>query len=418
MIARVRGTRDIIDTRMFNFAVEQITRILKLHNYQQIITPVLEPLELFCRSLGTETDVVSKEMFIVQSSSAQDDDTKNSICLRPEMTASIARTFVDENIQTVPWKVFSIGQCFRYERPQKGRYREFYQCSIEHIGTASVAQDAQMIAVLDYLFGQQFKLVNYAVHVNFLGTPEERASFKETLSVFLNEHAERLCATCLKRKETNILRVFDCKNESCKAVYRNAPLLTDSLQENSQKEWKALQDFLGALSVSFIHNPFLVRGLDYYNKTVFEFVSDDLGAQSTFCGGGRYDKLIGEISGKTDQPSIGAAIGIDRLLMLLENVKNQLPVLYDQRLSVIIPVASEQHTLGLLLTDALIRAGKTVEMLSDGSLKSMMRKADRMGAKYVLIVGEQEMQDGTVLIKDMQAGKETVVKQIDATKFL
>ncbi len=418
MIARVRGTRDIIDTRMFNFAVEQITRILKLHNYQQIITPVLEPLELFCRSLGTETDVVSKEMFIVQSSSVQDDDAKNSICLRPEMTASIARTFVDENIQTVPWKVFSIGQCFRYERPQKGRYREFYQCSIEHIGTASVAQDAQMIAVLDYLFGQQFKLVNYAVHVNFLGTPEERASFKEVLAVFLNQHAETLCATCLKRKETNILRVFDCKNESCKAVYRNAPLLTDSLQEASQEEWKILQQLLGALSVSFIHNPFLVRGLDYYNKTVFEFVSADLGAQSTFCGGGRYDKLIGEISGKTDQPSIGAAIGIDRLLMLLENVKNQLPVLYDQRLSVIIPVASEQHTLGLLLTDALIRAGKTVEMLSDGSLKSMMRKADRMGAKYVLIVGEQEMQDGTVLIKDMQAGKETVVKQIDATKFL
>jgi len=418
MISRVRGTRDIIDTKLFRFAIDRITRVLKSHNYQEIITPVLEPLELFCRSLGTETDVVSKEMFIVQSSSVQEDDTKNSICLRPEMTASIARTFVDENIQTVPWKVFSVGQCFRYERPQKGRYREFYQCSIENIGTASVAQDAQMIAVLDYLFGEQFKLVNYAVHVNFLGTPEERAAFKEVLSVFLTKHAETLCATCLKRKDANILRVFDCKNESCKAVYRDAPVLTDSLQENSQQEWKALQQFLGALSVSFIHNPYLVRGLDYYNKTVFEFVSSDLGAQSTFCGGGRYDKLIGEISGKTDQPSIGAAIGIDRLLMLLENVRNQLPLDYEQTLSVVIPVSPEQQMLALLLTDALIRAGKTVEMLSDGSLKSMMRKADRMGAKYVLLLGEQEMKDGTVLIKDMQAGKETVVKQIDAARFL
>ncbi len=417
MISRIRGTRDIIDTKLFRFAVNLITRALKLHNYQEIITPVIEPLELFCRSLGTDTDVVSKEMFIV-SSSSQQDETKDAICLRPEMTASIARAFVEEGVQLVPWKVFSFGSCFRYERPQKGRYREFYQCSIEAIGVASVAQDAQMIAQLERIFQEQFKIEAYAIHINFLGIPEERTAFKELLLVFLNEHETLICDTCKKRKNTNILRVFDCKNEACKLVYSKAPELVDSLGQASKAEWQQLQDYLKALSVSFVYNPRLVRGLDYYNKTVFEFVSPLLGAQSTFCGGGRYDKLIGEISGKDDQPSIGAAIGIDRLLMILEQSQDRLMIPYDSSIVVIIPCAIAQQGIALLLADALVRAEKTVEVIFEGSVKSMMRKANKIGARYCVLIGEQEQADGTVILKDMQVGKEQIIKQVELKNFV
>lgn len=413
MISRIRGTRDIIDAKLFKYAINTIASSLKLHNYQEIITPIIEPLELFCRSLGTQTDVVSKEMFIVSSSSAQQDETRDAICLRPEMTASIARAFVEEGVQLVPWKVFSFGSCFRYERPQKGRYREFYQCSIEAIGVASVMQDVQMIAQLDVLFKEQFKLKDYVVHINFLGIQEERAAFKELLLVFLNEHELLLCETCKKRKSTNILRVFDCKNEACKEIYQKAPELVNSLGEVSQKEWQQIQKNLTALSVNFVYNPRLVRGLDYYNKTVFEFVSPHLGAQSTFCGGGRYDKLIAEISGKNDQPSVGAAIGLDRLVMLLEHAGNQLECGTGPVISVVLPLTEEQHGVALLLADNLVRAQKTVEVIFEGSVKSMMRKADKIGARYCLLIGQQEQESGTVLHKDMQTGQEQIVKQDD-----
>jgi histidyl-tRNA synthetase len=414
MIGRVRGTRDFLDVSLFNFTLGEVENHLKLYHYTQVITPILESIELFNRSLGVQTDVVSKEMFVVSSSS---DQSNESICLRPEATASTIRAFIDGGVDQLPWKVFSFGPMFRYERPQKGRFRQFYQVNIECIGSASLTQDAQLIAMLDRLFSGRFQLDNYALHLNFLGTPQERVDFRETLKTFLNTQPD-ICPTCTQRKDSNVLRVFDCKSPKCQEIYKKAPELAGSFGKESQQEWQLLQNYLEELSVSFVVNPRLVRGLDYYSKTVFEFVSPDLGAQSAFCGGGRYDHLVSALGGKQDQPSIGAAIGFDRLMMLVEMVQNKLVLPQQPTLHAILPLGQEQHGLALQLADELIKGGKTTEVLFEGSVKSMMRKANKIGAAYCLILGEQEQKDGRVLIKDMQSGDEQTVKQADAVKTL
>lgn len=415
MISKIRGTRDILDTRIVQSILATIKKQLLAYHFQEIILPILEPVALFKRSLGTETDVVSKEMFIVSSSSAQEQE--DAICLRPEATASTVRAFVENGIQTVPWKVFTWGSMFRYERPQKGRFREFYQCSMEVIGSASMLQDVQLIVMLDRLFAEKLKLDEYALHVNFLGCPDDRAAFNMQLQDFLKNHAEVICALCQHRATTNVLRVFDCKQSDCQLLYKKAPVLTDCLCEVCSKDWSLVQQALAQLSVSYVHNSRLVRGLDYYNKTVFEFVSPLLGSQSAFCGGGRYDHLVALIGGKEDQPSVGAAIGIDRLLMVLE-AAGKVPTIQEKPLYVVIPLAPEQHIVALHMADHLLRKGFTVELLCDGSVKSMMKKANKYGARAVLVLGEQEITDGTVTIKDMVSGVEQCVKQVDAVVHL
>ena len=414
MIGRVRGTRDILDVSLFNFTLSEIKKHLSLYHYSRIITPVLESVELFKRSLGVETDVVSKEMFIVSSSSNQGDE---SICLRPEATASTIRAFIEGGIDQLPWKVFSIGPMFRYERPQKGRYRQFYQVNIECIGSASLTQDVQLIAMLDKLFAKRLGFDTYALQIGFLGTPQERAAFREILKKFLDTQPG-ICPTCTQRKDSNVLRVFDCKSPKCQEIYKKAPELADCFQEESQQEWQQLQNYLEELSVSFVVNPRLVRGLDYYSKTVFEFISPDLGSQSSFCAGGRYDNLVSQIGGKKDQPSIGAAIGLDRVLMLMEKIQNKLALPQEPALHAVIPLGQEQHGLALQLADSLIAGGLTTEIIFEGSVKSMMRKANKLGAAYCLILGEQEQKDGRVIIKDMQTGDEQTVKQPEALDVL
>ena len=416
MVPRVRGTRDILDTRLFLFAIKTITAQLKKYHFQHIITPILEPIALFKRSLGTETDVVSKEMFVVSSSTATKEE--DEICLRPEATASVVRAYIESGVQLLPWKVFLWGSCFRYERPQKGRYREFYQCSMELVGARSLSYDAQLICMLDRLFREKFKLEGYAIHLNFLGCQQDRETFKETLNNFLDKHMASLCATCQTRRATNILRVFDCKNEACQTLYRNAPVLTDFLCNDCGEEWKELQHRLEELSVAFVHMPGLVRGLDYYNKTVFEFVSLGLGAQNTFCGGGRYDHLVERLGAKQDQPSVGAAIGIDRLIMLLETSQVLLPLPYEPALFAILPFSKEQHPLALQVADTLICADLCVEVFFDGTIKNMMRKADKYGAKAVLLIGQDEQDQGTVTIKELQSGTQKMIKQTELATYL
>ncbi len=414
MIETVRGTRDILDTRLFSFTLSTIKKHLELHHYEQIELPVIESLDLFKRSLGTETDVVGKEMFIV-SSSAQ--EHHEGLCLRPEATASIVRAFVNEGTLTTPWKVFLSGPMFRYERPQKGRYRQFYQTSIECIGSSSIAQDAQLITIIDRLFSQTFKLTRYALHINFLGLPEERATFKDALALFLEKHATQICQTCTRRTTTNILRVFDCKESTCQALYENAPQLTDFFQDTSRTEWQQLQWYLEELSVPFTINHRLVRGLDYYNKTVFEFVSADLGAQATFCGGGRYDCLVKQLGGREDQPSVGAAIGIDRLMLLLETNINSLPLPFKPLLTVIVPLSKDQHGIALQIADTLTHASVTTDILFDGSIKSLFKKADKLGAHTCLVIGQEEQATGTVMVKQMLTGTEERIKQSDIVRF-
>lgn len=416
MIQHIKGTQDWLDLCLFNFVIDQATRHLTGYNFTQIRTPILEPTELFKRSLGVATDVVGKEMFIIKT--VANDDT---MCLRPEATASTMRAFLESGIQETPWKVFSWGPMFRYERPQKGRYREFHQITIENIGVESVSNDAQFIKMLDRFFYEKLKLDNYALMINFLGSYEDRARYKDILKKFLySDAAANICDTCKDRRDANTLRVFDCKNPVCQEIYQSAPKMIDHLSEESQQEWQTLQQHLELLSVSFAINPKLVRGLDYYNKTVFEFVSNDLGAQNTFCGGGRYDALATELGAKNNIPSIGAAMGLERVLLLLETRKDTLPLPQPAKLIVVVPMTEQQKMLALLIADELHAHDMCVEVLLDGgSMKSMMRKANKLGAAFAVIIGEDEQATHEVMLKNMLKSTEERIKQtalIDALR--
>jgi histidyl-tRNA synthetase len=414
MITKVKGTQDFLDCTLFEFLIEQTQQHLKTHHFTSIATPILESTELFKRTLGLHTDVVNKEMFTINTGPEGE-----SICLRPEVTAPIMRAFIEHSIQQTPWQVFTWGPMFRYERPQKGRFRQFHQVSIEIVGAPSIAHDVQLLAMLDQLFRQRFKLTNFALQINFLGCSSDRQIFNEKMRAFLATVEHQICATCKERKEKNILRVFDCKNESCKVLYRTAPHTTDSLCAACMQEWKTLQDGLQMLSISSVHVPTLVRGLDYYSKTVFEFVSDALGAQNAFCAGGRYDSLFEQLGGKGSMPALGAALGIERILLMLEPIKDQLPLPQLPKLHVIIPMSAEQQMLALLLADELYAAQLCTQVLLDGaSMKSMMRTANKLAAHYCLIVGSDEQQTKTVTVKNMVAGTEEKVAQVELVKYL
>lgn len=422
MLQRIKGTQDFLDLAYFNFLIAKAKKQFEKYGYIEIATPILEPVELFKRSLGLETDVVTKEMYTINNQAAHIERSRDIehgndadlICLRPEATASTMRAFLQAHIEQLPWKVFTYGPMFRHERPQKGRFRQFHQISLEIIGTQSIMQDAQLITMLDRLFSEQLLLDNYALLLNFLGCAQDRVNFKKIVHAFLEKHVNTLCSTCVERKEKNILRVFDCKNQTCQELYTKAPKTTEHLCTQCAHEWDALQTMLQKLSVSFSCVPTLVRGLDYYDKTVFEFVSTGLGAQNAFCGGGRYDGLAEQIGSTTAYPSIGAAIGIERVIALLEgNTTLSLP--QPKPLQVIIPMTAAQQSVALLLADHLLAHDICVTvLLENDSMKSMMRKANKLGAQHVLIIGEEEQKNNSVTIKNMITSKEHCVRHTEA----
>lgn len=414
MIQKVKGTQDFLDMRLFNFIIDEASKHLKRYHYQQIATPILEPTELFKRSLGLETDVVSKEMYTVNTGHEGE-----SICLRPEATASVVRAFIENNVQQTPWKIFLWGPMFRHERPQKGRFRQFHQINMEVIGSSAIAQDVEFIAMLDRFFSQVLAFDSYALQINFLGCPADRVAFRKTLYQYLETVVDRICDTCKVRKEKNILRVFDCKNETCQQLYADAPQLLGNLCAPCNQEWQQLQDQLELVSVSFSIRPTLVRGLDYYNKTVFEFVSSNLGAQNAFCGGGRYDQLAVQLGASQDQPSIGAAIGIERLLMLLEPIQDKLPLPEPPVLHVVLPLSAEQQALALLVAQELVAHQLCTDVLLEAaSLKSMMRQANKMGARFCILLGSDEQAKKEVTVKNMVTGQEARVKQVELAGYL
>lgn len=424
MFTRIKGTQDFLDLTLCNFLINSAQKHLTTYHFTQIATPILEQLSLFQRSLGLETDVVTKEMYIVQSGNITQNITTHEqgeeiICLRPEGTASIMRAFFNNNVDTIPWKVFSYGPMFRHERPQKGRYRQFHQISIENLGAESIAHDVELITMLDRFFHEVLSLNSYALLINFLGCIDDRANFKQVLLQFLEKNSTIICATCTERKDKNIMRVFDCKNPTCQELYRSAPHIVDSLCTACNQEWETLKNLLLQLSVSFSVAPTLVRGLDYYNKTVFEFVSTELGAQNTFCGGGRYDMLAQTLGEKKPLPALGAAIGIERVVLMLENIQSRLTLPQLPPLTTIVPISAEQHALALLLADQLRAHNLCVEVLLDGeSTKSMMRKANKMGSAFCLIIGSEEQASGQVTLKNMINGTETKIAHIDVVKTL
>lgn len=414
MITKVRGTQDIVDTRLFNFVVQTTKKHLELYHFSEIILPILEHVELFKRSLGLHTDVVSKEMFTIATA-----DQEESICLRPEVTASTIRAFLEHqaNLQT-PWKVFTWGPMFRHERPQKGRFRQFNQINVEIIDAASITFDAYLIALFDRLFQEKFLLENFALTINFLGCPDDRKKYREILYAFLNTVQDKICADCKVRKEKNIMRVFDCKVETDQQLYRKAPFIADHLCQQCATEWDQVKKQLELLSISYTYVPTLVRGLDYYDKTVFEFVSDALGAQKAFCSGGRYNNLASQLGSQQEFPSLGGSIGIERLLLLLEPIQDKLLLPQLPALHVVLPLQEQQHSLALLLADELAVHGLCVDVFFDGSLKSMMRKANKLGAHYALLVGSEEQEKGLVTVKNMRTGAEEKIEQAKLIEYL
>lgn len=412
MIARVTGTEDLLDLKLLNFFTTTTKKHFEDFNFVQIQTPILEYTQLFVHSLGAETDVVSKEMYVFAQ------DQEKSVCLRPEFTASTIRACFENRIERFPWKVFSYGPVFRRERPQKGRLRQFHQFNVEIIGAQSLMHDAHFIKMLDTLFGMLLRITPYVIKLNFLGCLDDRRTHKAALLEFLEKNIDTICETCKKRKDANTLRVLDCKNDACQKLYATAPFITQHLCEACNSEWVELQTHLQLLGVNFILDKMLVRGLDYYQKTVFEFSSNQLGSQTAFCGGGRY--LLGkEVGAANDYASIGVGIGIERVLMLLELIKDTLPLAIESRLHVIIPMTKEQDTLGLLLAHELRRENLACDIIFDkASATNMMKKANKMGAAWVLIIGETESQNNTVMLKNMLTGESTPVKQCDLIKAL
>jgi histidyl-tRNA synthetase len=411
MIPRVKGTQDFTDLTLFNFVIEAARKHLANYRFAEVQTPIVEHLDLFNRSLGIYTEVVSKEMFVIEPKHEGDEDR---ICLRPEGTAPLVRLFNEQHIQKLPWKVFMCGPMFRYERPQKGRYRQFNQITVEVIGSASVSEDVHCIAMFDRFFHEILGLNNFSLLVNFLGCFNDRKLYTALLKDFLEgPRAAGICQQCVERKDRNVLRIFDCKNAECQIIYRSAPEIAENLCNECALEWKQVQNELALLSISHIYTPTLVRGLDYYSKTVFEFTSPNLGAQAAFCGGGRYNQLVEQLGGKTDQAAVGAAIGIERLMLLLEPMKDQLSLPQPPALHIIIPLEKAQHALALLVADMLLAHSICTDVLFEGSVKSMMRKANHLGAAYVLVIGESEQQSKTVMLKNMVTGESRSVKQVD-----
>ncbi len=413
MITRVKGTQDFLDLSLFNYLIDVVKNQCKNYEYTEIATPLIEHTSLFVRSIGEHTDVVSKEMFLIKSHQ-ENENPEDSMCLRPEATASMVRAFIENNVEQTPWKVFTWGPMFRYERPQKGRYRQFHQVSLEIIGAQSLSADAELLVMLDRMFHEHLKLVDYALTLNFLGCAEDRAAYKKKLYDWVTlKHKTEICDLCTIRVEKNIMRIFDCKQESCQKIYAQAPKIIDSLCAPCSAEWTELQQQLDLLSVTYIIEPRLVRGLDYYSKTVFEFVSGQLGAQSTFCGGGRYDQLVKQLGAREDQPSIGAGIGIERILLMLESIKDRLPLPAAPASRCIIPFDKQQETLALLLADELRANNIAVDILFDGSVKSRLKKANKRAASHVLLLGADEQNSRTVMVKNMVTGAQELIPQAE-----
>ena len=408
MFSKVKGTQDWLDMALLQGVLAKVHTFLAVHNFSEIATPLLEYAALFERSLGNETDVVSKQMFFIAPH--KEESEKDRLCLRPEATAGIMRAYLENQHELPnPWKVYTVGPMFRYERPQKGRFRQLHQISLEAIGVASLQYDALFISMLAHLFEEILELSTFVIHVNYLGNSEDRERYKKALREFMD--GKDICATCQHRKNTNVLRALDCKVETCKKIYETAPEITSYFSDETEKEWKELQDNLHMLGVTFLHNPFLVRGLDYYNKTVFEFVGTALGAQNALCGGGRYDGLSQELGSKEMVPSIGVGIGIERLLLLCQEHADTLSA-KKSALHVIIPFDQAQHSLSLLLASTLTKHGICTDvLLESGSIKTKMKKANKQGAAYALLIGQDEMENNYVTIKHMITGAEEKVEQ-------
>lgn len=407
MLAKApRGTRDILPGEVEKWStLETLFRNLcKNYNYREIRSPIFEHTELFSRSVGEDTDIVGKEMYTFS------DKGKRSLTLRPEGTASTVRAFLEHKMyaQAQPTKLYYFGPMFRYDRPQAGRYRQFHQLGAEAFGSASPEIDAEIISLAMDFF-RSAGLNHLSLEINSVGCPQCRPQYREEIQKTLETNRKDLCPDCQSRFETNPLRILDCKVEGCREVILGVPEIFDHLCSYCVQHFEDVIYFLKLLDISYRVNPKLVRGLDYYTNTAFEIVDTGLGSQNSLGGGGRYDGLV-ETCGGSPTPGVGFAIGLERVLLSLEQQNSQLEYKEEPRIFVATlgPRASAR---GLQLVTELRRSGLAAEKdYQDRSLKAQMKQADRVGAAKVLILGEEEMEKGRIVLRDMEKGEQREVE--------
>jgi histidyl-tRNA synthetase len=391
MIKALRGMKDILDTKesaKFTFFIEQTTKIAERYGFRYIETPKLEETNLFKRSVGESSDIVGKEMYQFV------DKGENDVCLRPEGTAGVVRAFIEnklDRIETIN-RFFYHGSMFRYERPQKGRLREFHQFGCEVFGESSVYEDANLIIMLS----QMFKAVGigFNIELNTLGCQTCVPSYRETLVTFLTAKKEHLCGDCHRRIETNPIRALDCKVDSCQAQFTDAPFITDNVCEVCNSEFKQLQKLLQNADIEFSINKKLVRGLDYYSKTAFEFTSNAIGSQSAIAGGGRYDRLVEFLDGRPT-PAIGFAIGIERIFDLI--------VLPDQDDKRVYLGAMDEESIDILfsLSNELRQKQPIIFEYKKRAFSKHLKQAEKQNASLVLLMGETERSENTIWLKNL-----------------
>ncbi len=404
MIQAIRGTRDLLppSTAVWNHVEQTAREVFRVYNYQEIRTPLLEETQLFVRSVGQDTDIVTKEMYTFE------DRDGSSLSLRPEATASVIRAYLEHRLDQRPGlqKLYYIGPMFRRERPQKGRYRQFFQIGAEAVGSPAAAVDAEVIEMVMDLLGR-LGLTGQQLLLNSVGCPECRPRYIAALRGALEEAAPRMCADCQRRAATNPLRVLDCKVEADQPIIEALPSILDHLCEPCRTHFAAVRRHLGQRGIGFEIRPRLVRGLDYYMRTTFEVVHGSLGAQNSVLGGGRYDGLAESLGSKVPAPGIGFSIGEDRLVMTLEEAQ---PGLAEHRIDFFLaPLDEAAFERCALVAGELRRAGRVVELPPAGKLKRALETANKLGARYAVIVGESELEQDLYTVKNMATGQQTRV---------
>ncbi|QRZ21534.1 histidine--tRNA ligase [Vibrio sp. sp1] len=412
-IQAIRGMNDCLPTQspLWQKLENTVKNVISAYGYNEVRMPIVEETNLFSRAVGEETDVVSKEMYTF------DDRNGDSLTLRPEGTAGCVRSCIQNSlINRDEQRLWYMGPMFRHERPQKGRYRQFHQCGVEVFGLNGPDVDAELIMMTARLWRELGINEHVRLELNSIGSQEDRADYRTALVAFLEQHIDVLDEDCKRRMHTNPLRVLDTKNPDVQAILGDAPRLSDYLGEESKAHFAGLCELLDAAGIKYTVNECLVRGLDYYNRTVFEWITESLGAQGTVCGGGRYDGLVEQLGGKPT-PAVGFAMGLERLVLMLETLE-----LTDVRRSVdVYVVTAGEGTMmaGMKLAEQLRESVPGVRVMNHfggGNFKKQFKRADKVGAVVALVLGENEVADNTVVLKDLAGGEQETYNQAEVAE--
>ena len=402
-----RGTKDITpkDAYKWKYVENKFREICSLFGYEEMRTPVFEHTELFKRSVGDTTDIVQKEMYSFTDKGGRD------ITLKPEGTAGVVRAFIENKLyaDTQPTKLFYITPCFRYERPQAGRQRQFHQFGIEALGSDKPSLDAEVIALAVQFF-TEVGLKDLAVNINSVGCPTCREEYNRKLKEYLDKKVDVLCETCLERKDKNPMRVIDCKNPTCKENLNDIPFMVDHICDDCKDHFEKLQTYLKEMDINFVVDKTIVRGLDYYKKTAFEIISNDIGSQSTVCGGGRYDGLVEQLGGPKGVSGIGFALGAERLLLTMENNNIEIENPYATDIF-IVTIGDEAKTKSFkLLKDLRTNHISAENDHLDRSVKAQFKYSDKINAKFTIVIGDDELANDTATLKNMSTSEQTTIK--------